>query len=124
MNGVDGTLSGYAINGVIVLNATGGSQTVVGIGGYRGANGSFGQGGSGASCDTTDCGSSGGGGGWYGGGAAGHSGSGGGSGYIGTLRNGISIDGTNSIPTYDATSKMTGNIGNGYAKITFIGEIE
>lgn len=95
-----------------------------GVGGYRGANGLFGQGGSGNSCDSTDCGSSGGGGGWYGGGAAGHSGTGGGSGYIGNLTDGNTIDGTKTVPTYDGLSTMIGNTGNGYAKITFIEEVD
>lgn len=121
--GKDGELSGYKKDGVnIVANATGGSQVSGGIGGYRGKNGSFGLGGSGDSCDTTACGSSGGGGGWYGGGAAGHSGSGGGSGYIENLVNGITMDGTQYIPTYDGNHTMIGNTGNGYAKITFISE--
>ena len=58
-----------------------------------------------------------GGGGYYGGVAYG----GGGSGYIGGVTNGQSIDGDSSMPTHDGTSTMTGNTGNGYAKITFIG---
>ena len=52
---------------------------------------------------------------------------GGGSGYIGgvTSYNGISPvikSGNEVIPTHDGTSTMTGNSGNGYAKITYIGE--
>ena len=125
LSGIDGAPAGIqqGSNGV-VLNATGGTQTAGGIAGYRGVNGSFGQGGSGASCNSDKCGSSGGGGGYYGGGASGHAGTGGGSGYIGGVTEGVTIAGINSVPTYDGTSQMTGNIGNGYAKITFLKEID
>lgn len=51
--------------------------------------------------------------------------SGGGSGYIGGVLDygddkATTISGTNEMPTYDGKEKMTGNSGNGYAKITFI----
>lgn len=36
----------------------------------------------------------------------------------------MTIAGINSVPTYDGTSQMTGNTGNGYAKITFLKEID
>ena len=32
------------------------------------------------------------------------------------------IYGSDSMPTHDGTSTMTGNTGNGYAKITFLGQ--
>nr|MBP3258668.1 prepilin-type N-terminal cleavage/methylation domain-containing protein [Bacilli bacterium] len=44
----------------------------------------------------------------------------GGSGYIGGVTDGQTIAGDASMPTHDGTSTMTGNAGNGYAKITFI----
>ena len=54
---------------------------------------------------------------WYGGtvyiGAGG-----GGSGYIGGVSNGESISGDKQIPSYQNSSLMLGNDGNGYAKIT------
>ena len=68
----------------------------------------------------------GGGGGYYGGyGAENHSGlstggGGGGSAYIGGVANGSTIAGNAAMPTHDGTSTMTGNTGNGYAKITLI----
>ncbi len=37
------------------------------------------------------------------------------------LNNALTIDGSNEVPTYDGTSTMIGNIGNGYVKITYIG---
>src|SRR5574344_1209752 len=62
----------------------------------------------------------GGGGGWYGGGQGENStGGGGGSGYIGGVTNGQTIAGTLSIPN-PAGGTMTGNTGNGFARITFI----
>ena len=120
--GINGTLPGYVgeNSGAVVTIGTGGTQNEGGAGGYRGAAGGFGIGGSGSSCDTTKCGSSGGGGGWYGGGAAGHAGTGGGSGYVLPTIEGTTLDGTQSIPTYDGTSTMVGNTGNGYARITFV----
>ena len=42
----------------------------------------------------------------------------GGSGYIDGVYNGKTIAGDSLIPTYDSTSTMTGNDGNGYAKIS------
>lgn len=125
LSGIDGKLAGIqqGSNGV-VSNATGGTQESGGIAGYRGANGSFGKGGSGESCNSDTCGSSGGGGGYYGGGAAGHAGSGGGSGYIGGVIEGSTIAGIHEIATHDGTSQMIGNTGNGYAKITFLKEVD
>lgn len=32
------------------------------------------------------------------------------------------IDGASQIPTHDGTGTMTGNSGNGYAKITWVGK--
>ncbi len=68
----------------------------------------------------------GGGGGYYGGGGGNSfeqsygDGGGGGSSYIGGVTNGETIAGNASMPTHDGTSTMTGNSGNGYAKITLI----
>ena len=71
-----------------------------------------------------------GGGGWYGGycntgynGYAYQPSSGGGSAYLNEtlgLANGQTIAGNASMPTHDGTSTMTGNSGNGYAKITLV----
>ena len=81
--------------------------------------GSFGQGGS-----VTNYTGAGGGGGYYGGASgAGYNGAtpgGGGSGYIGGVVDGNTIAGNLEIPTYDGTSTMTGNTGDGYAKITLV----
>ena len=64
---------------------------------------------------------SGSGGGWYGGYTTStHSTGVGGSGYIGGVTNGQTIAGNSNMPTHDGTSTMTGNSGNGYAKITAI----
>ena len=132
--GNDGTVSSYGVA------AGGGSQTAGGAAGYRGYAGSFGQGGNGIH-DQTAGGASGGGGGYYGGGAAGHSAPGGGSGYIGNARlisgNGITKSMycyncatsnaadtlTYSVTTVSATATSnTAKQGNGYAKITYLGE--
>lgn len=94
-----------------------------------GTGGSFGQGANGA--DYTNKLLPGGGGGYYGGGFVtrtdgtinSNKGSSGGSGYIGGVYDGVSTAGNLSIPTHDGTSVMTGNIGDGYAKITFIEKI-
>lgn len=68
------------------------------------------------------------GGGWYGGarlnfkyGSGGMAGSGG-SGYVNTstLINGQTIAGNLSMPTHDGSSYMTGNTGDGYARISYI----
>lgn len=86
-------------------------------------------------------------GGWYGGGGAGNYssssrtravGGGGGSGFVWTsstasnvpsgytvstdyyLENAQTIAGNASMPTQDGSSTMTGNTGNGYAKITWL----
>ena len=64
------------------------------------------------------------GGGWYGGVAPGLNwgSGGGGSGYIGGVTDGVTIAGNAAMPTHDGASTMTGNTGNGYAKITYMGE--
>ncbi len=70
----------------------------------------------------------GGGGGWYGGGGGNSfdgsygDGGGGGSSYIGGVTNGSTIAGNASMPTQNGASTMTGNSGNGYAKITLIAD--
>ena len=93
-----------------------------------GNGGSFGQGGNGSDYPTKLL--PGGGGGYYGGGFVtkndgsinSNKGSSGGSGYIGGVENGLSIAGNLEIPTYDGVSTMTGNVGNGHAKITYFEE--
>ena len=61
-----------------------------------------------------------GGGGYYGGGGAGAGmASGGGSGYIGSLASAQTIAGNTTMPN-PSGGTMTGNSGNGYARITLI----
>lgn len=94
-----------------------------------GTGGSFGQGANGSSLPSKLF--PGGGGGYYGGGFVtkadgtpnSNKGSSGGSGYIGGVYDGNSIAGNLSIPTYDGTSTMVGNIGDGHARITYLGEV-
>ena len=81
-------------------------------------SGVFGAGGN--SSATTNGGGSGGGGGWYGGAGSTAAAAGGGSGYIGGVSNGNTKLGNASMPTHDGASTMTGNTGDGYAKITLI----
>ena len=136
-NGITATETSYCSGG------EGGTQTTAGT------RGSFGLGGSGA-FNNNGWGGGGfggaGGGGWYGGGGVNPDrsdddrGGGGGSGFVYTedsdvsnidyqvknhiLTDAITIDGTSSeIPTHDGTSTMTGNTGNGYAKITYVGSV-
>ena len=126
---------------------TGANQTSPGTsqnGGSVPRTGGFGYGGTGAdTCDNGNCGDNGGGAGWFGGGGTvrGHNGGGGGSGYIGSS-NLISGGGvtkhmtcysctTSSVAatrTYSNTTTPTSTptadvarIGNGYAKITYLG---
>ncbi len=120
-------------------SATGGSQTSGGNGGYLAISGSFGQG---ASYTTNYYdGYSGGGAGFYGGSSSFLQGSGGGSGYIGNSLLVSSSDvskhmtcyncttsndeSTKTISTTNVSSTATSDYaksGNGYARITFIGE--
>ena len=91
-----------------------------------GTGGAFGQGGNGSDYPAKLL--PGGGGGYYGGGFVtktdgsinSNKGSSGGSGYIGGTYDGNSIAGNTNIPTYDGSSTMVGNNGNGYAKVTLI----
>jgi len=123
-----------------VVNWTPGTQTSISI-----AAGAFGQGG-GIQINNISA-QSGGGSGYYGGSASAHGGAGGGSSYISgypgvnsiaqmstatniihsglerhysnrIFYNGIMKSGEEVMPTFDGTSTMTGNTGNGYAKIT------
>ncbi len=80
---------------------------------------SFGQGGNTTTWDCIEGG--GGGGGFFGGGSGSETAGAGGSGYIGVLSNASMIAGNSAMPTYDGTSTMIGNGGNGFAKITFLG---
>lgn len=124
----------------------GGTQTVGGIYGcYEtgvgcGTSGIFGIGGTPGINSSNSWSSGGGGGGWYGGGGGGAGGpaGGGGSGFVLTaptsvnvpsgyilgsqyyLSDAQTISGNSSMPTYDKTSTIVGNSGNGHAKITYI----
>ncbi len=125
--------SGGGLTGTVSnqFSASAGSQTS----GARGA--SFGKGAdSSSSTNDNGWGSSGGGGGWYGGGTDNWGAGAGGSGFIWTkeyaknVPNGYSVDskyylkdaetiaGTAKMPTHDGTNLMTGNLGNGFARIT------
>ena len=112
-------------------NATGGTQSAAGQGGGNqdghARTGTYLAGAFGIGGGTTAWGSSsarsvsgGGGGGYYGGGASWGGSGGGGSGYIGGVTDGTSIAGNAAMPTHDGTSTMTGNTGNGYARITLV----
>ncbi len=128
--GVGGGLSGG--NGVSIWssgNGVGGTQIGGGrAGGTTGGGcssssaGEFGVGGIGGSESDSYSGS--GGGGFYGGGGGScrDGGGGGGSSYIDGVTDGSTIDGSDTMPTHDGLSTMTGNVGNGFAKITYIGE--
>ena len=115
--GVGGGLSGT--NGKGTEPGYGASQTAGGSNGTNNASyaGKFGQGGNSLYSNGS------GGGGYYGGGGACgfyESGGGGGSSYIDGLIAGKTIAGDASMPTHDGTSTMTGNSGNGYARITYL----
>ena len=106
-----------------ITRGGGGTQTSggqpLGYSGYYSQAGIFGQGG-----NPSNYGGAGGGGGYYGGASGGFynggTSAGGGSGYIGGVVDGNTIAGNLEIPTYDGTGTMTGNTGDGYAKITLI----
>jgi hypothetical protein len=102
---------------------TGGSQLAGGTGQTEAIAASFGQGAS-ASLLTNDCiQGGGGGGGWYGGGAGGQAGGGGGggSGYLNPTLTATQILDGNSVMPDTLGNNMTGNNGNGVAKITWQG---
>lgn len=102
---------------------TGGSQIAGGTGQTEAIAASFGQGAS-ASLLTNDCiQGGGGGGGWYGGGAGGQAGGGGGggSGYLNPTLTATQILDGNSVMPDTLGNNMTGNNGNGVAKITWQG---
>lgn len=117
----------------------GGNYGLCSDGTQCGSQGEFGIGGSYISCSTSNCATNyqaGGGGGFYGGGSARHAGGGGGSGYIGnsSLINkemycyGCTESNEESTKTISTTNVSNEPIsgyakqGNGYAKITYIGE--
>ncbi len=111
---------------LIVAGGGGGSQMsyVGGVGGgLSGGKNSVGSGSGGSQASGYEFGlgqpltGGGGGGGWYGG-----TNLGGGSGYIGGVTDGQTIAGNASMPNHEGTGTMTGNSGNGYAKITYLGE--
>lgn len=103
--------AGGGENGVSA-NGSGGTQTTGYAFGIGGKGGGFRAGG--------------GGGGWYGGKSCtsasnGVCTGGGGSGYIGGVTDGSTIAGNAAMPKHDGTNgTMTGNTGNGYARITLI----
>lgn len=114
VGGFGGGLTGGTGGAGSVGSASGGTQTS----GYA-----FGQG---ADMSSSSVGGGGGGGGWYGGNAITYSGGGGGgSGYVNLnkIKNISIIPGNGIMPTHDGTSTMTGNSGNGFAKLTFIDSI-
>ncbi len=111
---------------------TGGTQTSGGTSGV-GQNGKGNDGGFGYGGNSATSGGGGGGGAGYFGGAGGYwNGGGGGSSYISGYSNSsiandhynftdtAMLSGNESIPTHDGKSTMTGNSGNGYAKITLV----
>ncbi len=116
--GLDGQ-NGYGKSG----NPAGyaGSQTSAGYAsGKSSTRGGFGYGGTGLRASSS---AGGGGGGYYGGGGSYCAGGGGGSSYIALLvpfegDQPITIPGYMEMPTHDGTDTMTGNDGNGFAKIT------
>lgn len=145
-NGSGSTSAGQALGG------GGGSQSSGGAGGKgynsNGAYGSFGKGGTSASSNSlANPGGVGGGGGWYGGGGGGNgrnyllsysgSGGGGGSGYVLTsasykptgylptskyyMSDAQTIAGNAAMPNPDGGT-MTGRSGDGYARITYMGQ--
>ena len=136
--------AGGGLNGINGASSGAGSGTD-GVGGTQIDGNAFGTGGNGAATFGQAYNSSngtthkkyghagGGGGGYFGGGggvangASSTSGVGarlatgaGGSGYIDGLSNAQTIAGNLEIPTYDGTGTMTGNAGDGYAKITLV----
>lgn len=142
-NGITGSIGNGKTNPAGGGTQISGGALGIGGGGTNITDGKFGIGGNGS-------GNSGGagGGGWYGGGGGGfYAAGGGGSGWVYTestfntwksgnptdaagwlldskyyLTDAQTIAGNTSMPTHDGTSTMTGNSGNGYAKITWIGK--
>lgn len=124
-NGRDGA-SRYRGFGCGATQTGGGSSYATYPSHTKGGSGSLGQGGMGSSANTT-LGAGGGGGGYYGGGGGSTDSSGnddgsggGGSGYIGGVQNGKMLAGNQSMSNHSG-GLMTGNAGNGYAVITYIG---
>lgn len=135
ISGLDGTNNYKANDNDLGYIATGGSATAGGTGitGVTGnyISGTFGQGGNGGNVNRA-----GGGGGWYGGGSTYIIG-GGGSGFVFTagvstpggyllsssyqLADAYTADGGSSFPSTDGKSSIIGKTGNGYAKITYLG---
>ena len=82
--------------------------------------GSFGKGGD-SSPTASESGGSGGGSGFFGGGGSTVAGGGGGSSYIGGVTNGQTIAGDSEMPSPNGGTEI-GHSGNGYARITYLGE--
>lgn len=126
--------NGGAGGGISGLSSTEGISGWIGSGGTQlaaGSNqenpqatiGAFGKGG-----NCTYGWGAGGGGGLYGGGASVYTGAGGGSGYIDGVTNyeeivAITLAGNTEFPNTAGTTNETGHEGNGYAKITYLGNI-
>ena len=106
------TTAGYPGDGYTSISSR--SDTFIGL-----TIGQFGKGGDTTGWDCVEGG--GGGGGFYGGGGGSETSGAGGSSYVVPLSNASTIAGNASMPTHNGASTMTGNAGNGYAKITFIG---
>ena len=125
--------SGGGQNGIAAGNNNGSGKGGTDAGGGNGGpNASAGVFGAGGAATTSDYGAGGGGGGWYGGGGGGDQrhgtytyghGGGGGSGYIkDELSDKQSINGATQMPNpYGST--MIGKTGNGYARLTFYGQV-
>lgn len=118
--GGDGFTASY--NSTYAYNGKGGTQSAGGTRGINGGdfstNGVVGVGGNGLNNRHT-YGGSGGGGGYYGGGGAGAGmGSGGGSGYVGGVTTSTLTAGNATMPN-PSGGTMTGNTGNGFARITY-----
>ena len=140
--GVGGTLEG--IKGLYhsatsdQYTGKGGTQTAGGAGGTSASNGAFGVGGSSGTYTDGHVGSGGGGGYYGGGGSTWHTGSGGGSSFVSGFIGCVNINnntpiytdyvfsnpemkaGNENMPSKTGTDTMTGNSGDGFAKITYI----
>ncbi len=119
---VAGGAGGGSEYGSSANNGGYGGGTTGGAGGGSGSCGGGGTGGTQTSGYAFGQGGRSSGGGLYGGNNTKDGGGGGGSGYIGGVTDGQTIAGNASMPNHEGTGTMTGNSGNGYAKITYLGE--
>ena len=118
--GVGGGINGYngSVYGTVRTVGSGGTQTAGGTGNSKDTTpAGFGVGSSSTGNGT------GGGGGYYGGGSGQYyAGGGGGSGHIGGVTNGVMIAGNEEMPTPVGNNLMTGNAGNGFVRIRYLGK--